>query len=161
MAQATNGILAYGYDLGSGEDWRVREAAGEFGELAVPWYDPADPEQDFPSAAENALLTAAEFADLTEKHAAGGYSERRQSAREQIGVEVETYCSDGYPMYVLAARTVTVRRGEIADVGELAAGRGSDHAARDDRLRWALAALGLTPAQEQPSWLLCSYASGF
>ena len=156
MSQSTDGLLAYGYDLGCSEEWKVREATGEYGELVLPWYTEEDDEGeggeggDFPDAAQKTLRAAGGFTG-------DGYDGRRE-ADERTGVTIETYCSDGYPMYVLSAKTLEAGRGDIIDATE---SLGADRSAWDERLAWALKALGLTPVQEKPAWLLCSYADGF
>ena len=65
MGQSTNGILAYGYDLGGEEGWKL-QGLGEYDELpALDWYDPDNEEgDDLQSAAERRLLV--EIAGFTE-----------------------------------------------------------------------------------------------
>lgn len=158
MGQSTNGILAYGYDLGGEEDWKI-QGVGEYSELPdLDWFDPENEEgDDFQSAAERRLL--AEIAGFTEEWSSGneGYFEREREAKGRLGVEFGTYCSGEYPMFLLATKVITVRRGyiETIDMADLAVAPTRE--GWDDKLRVALAALGITPTQEQPKWLLCSY----
>lgn len=160
MGQSTNGMLVYGFDLGSNEsEWKVREV-GEYGALAVPWFDETDedsePADDFETLAVRRLLDASGFTE-TYEDGREGYFGREREAQEALGVEFESYCSGDYPMFVLAAKVLTAYRGDC-DVLDLAAlSDPATLAAYDEKLTAALAALGLTPVQEKPAWLLCSY----
>lgn len=154
MGQSTNAMLAYGYDLGGEEEWKVREA-GEYGELpALDWYDPDDEDgDDFQSAAERRLLASVGFTEQWGER--DGYFEREEEAKARLGVEFDTHCSGEYPMFLLATKVITVYRGSVEeiDVAELA----QVPADWDGKLTAALRALGLTPTQERARWLLCSY----
>jgi hypothetical protein len=158
MSQSTNGILAYGYDLGGGDEWKVRES-GEYGELLpLSWYNPEEEEgDDFQSAAERRLL--AEIAGFTETWSRDneGYFDRERAAKDVLGVEFDTYCSGEYPEYLLATKVITVYRGDVKDIdmADLAAAPARE--GWDDKLAAALGALGITPKQEYAKWLLCSY----
>jgi len=132
MGTSTDAILAYGYDLG---EWNKIEGAGEFGEnLTLPWLDD-DSDDSYREQAERCLLTS----------------------KAHLGVKFETYCSDQVPMEILAAKVITVSRGdcETLDLAALMA-EPAEHD-WDDKLRAACEALGITPTQEQPGWLLVSY----
>ena len=154
MGQSTNAVLAYGYDLGSGEEWKIAEV-GEYGDLAVDWFD-EDHEDGFLGQAERRLLNASGFTE-TYEDGKDDYFAREGEAKERLGVEFESYCSGEYPMYVLATKVITVRRGysEVLDLPALMA-EPAEHG-WDDKLTAALTALGITPKQEQPGWVLCSY----
>ena len=55
MSTSTDGILAYGYDLGEG--FQKIQGAGEYGELPpLPWFDAES--DDMIEAAEHRLLAA-------------------------------------------------------------------------------------------------------
>jgi hypothetical protein len=153
MGVSTDAILAYGYDLGGDEDgWKVREA-GKYGELELDWLDEED---DFTEQAMDRIRAAAGFTETDWQ--AEGYFDRKHAAEAAAGVEIEMYCSDEAPMYLLAAKVHTVSRGHIKDAAALMAG--ADDATRrewDAKLAAAVAALGMTPVQEKPAWLLCSY----
>jgi hypothetical protein len=156
MSTSTDAILAYGYDLGGDDEWKIHEA-GEYGELpTLDWYDPETDEDGFEEMAERRLL--AEVAGFAETDwRAEGYHNRKREARARLGVEFDTYCSDECPMYLLAAHVTTVHRGgiQVMDPADLA--RRPVEQGWDAKLAAALAALGLTPVQDQPRWLLCSY----
>ncbi len=163
MGTSTNAVLAYGYDLGGDEEgWKIQEA-DEYGELpeGLAWYDP-DGDDDLADQAHEWLL--AKLAGFPGKRHPGEHEndffDREKVAKELVGVEFESYCSSDYPMYVLAAHAITVYRGhsEVLDLGSLA----TDPAVNgwDDKLAAALAALGITPKQEKPGWVLVSYSGG-
>ncbi|MFD5491597.1 hypothetical protein ACFWH4_01315 [Streptomyces sp. NPDC127091] len=157
MGQSTNGMLAYGYDLGGEEEWKIREA-GEYGELPeLDWYDPSNEDGDgFQEAAERRLL--AELADFTETDwSADGYFERERAAKARLGVEFDTYCSGDYPMYLLATKVITVRRGSVKHIDMTELAIAPEMNGWDEKLHAALQALGITPTQEKAKWLLCSY----
>lgn len=156
MGQSTDALLVYGYHLGGGDGWEI-EGLGKYGELpALDWYDPEDGD-DFQEAVERRLL--AQLAGFTETWDTGGegFYERERAAKARLGVKIETHCSGSYPMYLLIAKGVTAYRGDIEpiDFAELAA-EVRDKGA-DEKLRAALEALGITPKQERPGWLLCSF----
>jgi hypothetical protein len=158
MGQSTNGILAYGYDLGGEEGgWKVREA-GEYGELTLPWLPDPEAEEDYDleELLERRLLDASGFTE-TYEDGREGYFGRESAAKAALGVELESYCMGDYPMYVLATKVLTAYRGDcdVIDMAELS--RPEILAGWDTKLSAALAALGMTPVQEKPAWLLCSY----
>jgi hypothetical protein len=156
MGVSTDAILAYGYDLGGDEGgWKVA-GAGEYGELDLPWLDDEAEDYAFGEAAMDRILAAAGFTETD--YRAEGYYDRKHAAEARAGVEIETYCSGDYPMYLLAAKVHTVARGFIKDAAALLAE--ADEATLrewDAKLAGAVAALGMTPVQERPTWLLCSY----
>jgi hypothetical protein len=161
MGVSTDAILAYGYDLGGEDEWKVLET-DEYGGLLPGtggWVPDPETEEgyDLIGLAERHLLDASGFTE-TYEDGRDGYFGREGEAKAALGVEFETYCSGDYPMYLLAAKVLTVARGYVEDAGALIAA--ADEAARqewDAKLASALRALGLTPAQERPAWLLCSY----
>jgi hypothetical protein len=152
MGQSTNAILAYGYDLGGENDgWNVNEA-DEYGGLRLGWWNG---NEDFIEAAKERLL--AELAGLTETDwQADGYFERKREAEAQLGVKFASYCSADYPMWLLAATTITVHRGDVKMLDLAALQQEPAENGWDAKLAGALTALGLTPNQKQPGWLLVS-----
>lgn len=152
MGQSTNAILAYGFNLGSENDGWEAEETDEYGGLRLDWWNGND---DFIEAAKERLL--AELAGFTETDwQADGYFARKREAEARLGVEFESYCSDDYPMWLLAATTITVYRGDVKALDLAALQREAAESVYNDKLRAALTALGLTPKQEQPGWLLVS-----
>ena len=121
--------------------------------------DEEDDGSDFASRAMRRLLDASGF---TERYADGasGYFTRERAAESALGVEVESYGAGGEYGYVLAAHSITVTRGssQILDVDAFNAQAVAED--WDGKLSAALAALGLTPTQGKPAWVLCSYYGG-
>jgi hypothetical protein len=157
MGQSTNGMLVYGYDLGGEEEWKIREA-GEYGELPeLDWFNPHNEDGDgFQEAAERRLL--AQLADFTETDwRVDGYFEREREAKARLGVEFDTYCSGDYPMYLLAAKVITVYRGSVEEIDMTELAIAPEMNGWDEKLHAAVQVLGVTPTQGKPKWLLCSY----
>jgi hypothetical protein len=155
MGQSTNAVLIYGYDLGGGEkEWLVDEASGDYGDLRVDWYD-EEGQDDFVEAAMKRLRVSAGFTETDWR--ADGFFRRQREADDRVAVKFETYCASDYPIYTLAAHVITVHRGdlEVLDLAQLQRLPGEN--GWDAKLTAALATLGLTPKQEKPGWLLCSW----
>lgn len=138
MGQATDAILAYGYDLGGADsEWKLA-GLSKYGELTADWWDESE------DLGEDADFATALIAWI------GG------DVRD-VGVEVVTYCSESSPMYLLAATQITVRRGHLHEVTPETLGAPEDRARWDELLDRHVAALGIRPVQERPGWLLVSY----
>jgi hypothetical protein len=152
MGQSTNAVLAYGYDLGSDDKWKIHET-GEYDEPVLPWYD-EDSDEGFIEQAEARLLAAH---GLTGTWEDDGYYDRKEDAQERAGVEFESYCHSEYSMWLLATKVITVHRGDskVLDLPALMA-EPAEHG-WDDKLRQACEVLGITPKQESPGWVLVSY----
>ena len=152
MSTSTDGILVYGYNLGGDDSgWEVTEA-DEDGEFEPEW---ADEDGDLITGAEEKLLAAAGFTETD--YRADGYYDRKRDAEARVGVEMESYCSGDYPMWLLAAHKVVVSRGDVKEIdfAALEAQRVAED--WDAKLQAALAVLGITPKQDAPKWLLASY----
>jgi hypothetical protein len=151
VGTSTNAMLAYGYDL-CGEPWKFREV-GEYDEPVLPWYD-EDSDDGFIEQAEARLLAAH---GLTGTWEDDGYYDRKEQAQARAGVEFDSYCHGEYPMWLLAAKVITVYRGDskVLDLPALMA----DPAEKgwDDQLAAAIETLGITPTQDKPGWILVSY----
>lgn len=156
MGRSTDAILAYGYDLGGSDGWKVHDA-GEYGELpALNWYTPDEDADEFQEAAERQLLT--QIAGFTETDwQAEGYFARQREAKALTGVEFETYGSGDYPMLLLAAHVTTVRFGDCEEIDPVDLQQRPERKDWDAKLTAALGALGIRPTQERARWLLCSY----
>lgn len=154
MGTSTNAMLVYGYDLGSDDEWKL-EGAGEYGEYDFNAHDWYGEDEGFEESVEVKLLAAHGFTETDWQ--VDGYYQRQRAAKAAMGVEVVAHCSGDYPMHVLAARRITASRGECKAVDFDALNREAAEGGYDEKLRAALAALGLTPKQERARWLLCSY----
>jgi hypothetical protein len=139
MGVETDGILAFGYDLGSeDEGWKVREVDEYGGLVGTAWHDPDDEDPDF----------EAKMADVLERADVPG------------NVTVKTHCSDGSPQFILAAKVITANRGTPVPLDLSALDANAAEQCWGDQLEAAFDALGLTPTQPRPRWLLCSYWEG-
>ena len=134
----------------------VREAS-EYGALTLDWLPDPEAEEDYdvPDLMLTRLLEASGFTEADWQ--AEGYFARKRAAEEALGVEFETYCSDSYQMYLLAAKVITVYRGDVELIDMAALGDSATLAAYDEKLAASLRVLGITPVQDKPAWLLCSY----
>lgn len=154
MGMITQGELSYGYRLqGSDGTWLVREVhpedSDEWG-LNVDWLDDED---SFDRAAKDRLLASVGFTGAD--YQADGYYDRRTAAEERLGVKLERTGWEAEDL-LLITRQFTAELGEAQaiDPAVLLAEVQGD---ADEKLRQALAVLGLTPLQEQPAWLLTAY----
>lgn len=155
MGKSTNGILAYGYNLGGDEGgWQIIEA-GEYGDWEPPWFPDDDEDNDFMSAAMRVLRASAGFTETDWR--ADGFYEREREADARLGVELESYCSGDYPRWLLAAHVITVYRGSVKEIDFADLERQRTEGDWDGKLAAAIQALGITPKQDRPKWLLVSY----
>ncbi|MFI6228707.1 hypothetical protein ACIBCR_15500 [Micromonospora echinospora] len=158
MGTSTNAMLVYGYDLGSDDEWKL-EGAGKYGDYDFEthdWYtENEDGHTDFTEAVEAKLLAAHGFTETDWQ--VDGFYQRQREAEAAMGVKVVAHCSAESPMYVLAAKEITAYRGDCKTIDFDALDREANEVGYDDKLRAALAVLGLTPTQDQARWLLCSY----
>lgn len=151
MGQSTNGMLVYGYNFGGEEGgWQLAE---------VDEYEPWEPEwmgdDDVISAAGERLLASVGFTETDYK--AEGYFDRKKAAEDRLGVEFDSFCSGDYPMWVLAADVTTVYRGDVKEIDFAALEQAREDGDWDAKLAAAVQALGVTPKQDGPKWLLVSY----
>lgn len=155
MGTSTDAILAYGYELGGPEEWHLAEASGEYGELVLPWYD-EDSDADFIDAAQKLLSASTGF---TEEWSEGndGYFDRKRAAEARLGVVIDCHGHGDFPIYILAAHATTARRGQSEVINMAALTTAATEQAWDAKLAAAIQTLGITPTQDQPRWLLCSY----
>lgn len=145
MGTSTNGILAYGIDLG--EDFGF-----DYDEPQPAWIDDEDDE-----APETVLLAANGFTEpepdiTTDRDGWRSWRSRQRDAKKDLGVELVHYCSGDVPMYILAAKHFEVYRGDTEEVDfDLPKNA-------NERLAWALDVLGLDKFKDQrPKWLLASW----
>lgn len=159
MGSNPSAHLAYGYDLGSEEDFKAAER-GEYGSPKLPWYDTDDeddedddsePTGDFPELAERVLLESIGFTETD--WSADGYFERERAAKARLGVEF-TFSGGDVPGWILIAsgseQSVDWAETILLNPAELAMAR-TDW---DAKLAAALATLGITPTQDGPGWIV-------
>lgn len=142
--------LAYGYDLGTSEDFKAAQRTKD-GSPDLPWLDEDD--DDLASAIGKKLLV--DVAGFTETDwRADGYYERKRAAEARVGVEVRSSGHGEYSGWVLVARG-THKSVEWSDVMVLdLADMEHPPDGAFDRLTEAVEALGITPHQEHPKWLV-------
>lgn len=158
MGTTIKAELSYGYRLqGSDGRWLVAEVHPEDSDdrgLNLPWFDGGeDGFNSFDDAAKNRLLASIGFTETDWQ--ADGYFDRQREAEARLGVKLERTGWEAEDL-LLVTRQVGAYLGdaEVVDPAVLAAEASAD---TDERLRTALAVLGLTPLQEQPAWLLTAY----
>jgi hypothetical protein len=134
VSTSTDGILAYGIDLGEGVDWEelgyVHVDDCECGDAFDECRKCFDDESDWLSTRlENALI---------------------------LGVGLTQYCSPSYPMWLLKSRSITVRRGDakVLDKAFL-----NVPALETLAIGEAARVLGLA-TDVTPQWLLVSFWDG-
>ncbi|WP_433730770.1 hypothetical protein ACQP2Y_20970 [Actinoplanes sp. CA-051413] len=154
MGMNVEATLAYGYDLGSMEDFRAVQR-GEYDSPDLPWFDPDDEDASFPDEAEKVLFASVGFTEeWTPASKDNGYYDRKKAAEQQIGVDFDYAGSHDYPAFVLYAtgskQSVDWAQTMTLDPNELMAPRPG----WDAKLTAALASLGITPTQAGPRWLV-------
>ncbi|MEY9842510.1 hypothetical protein [Streptacidiphilus sp. EB103A] len=152
MGTSTSAKLIYGYRLQSdNEGWLVQEALDENGEYDGLTLDWLEQDGDFHSAAKDRLRAAVgyEEGDYADPQA---WRARRNDANARVAV---TFESSGYKYgdLFLAAAVHRTDLGDTEQIDPAAMSTAADEAA-NERLRFALGVLGLTPIQEKPAWLL-------
>jgi len=154
MGMDPHGILAYGYDLGTGENWKL-VGAGEYGDYDFPWWNDDSP-GGWAETAKTVLL--AKLAGFTETWdqvyktpRQDGFGKRLGLAELKLRVEIVEYGTSEYCGYILATTVL-----ESDDYDATPVEISFDHAAAGI-LDVALAALEITPIQKEPKWILASY----
>lgn len=157
MGSSPRAHLAYGYDLGNGEGFKAAER-DEFGGPHLPWLpvdedEDADP-ADFGEELEKALLASIGFTETDWR--AEGYHNRKRTAKQQLGVHLHFSGGEESTGWVLVATgsesSVDWDETMGLDPGELI--RRPNRELWDTKLAYALTALGITPTQDGPKWLV-------
>jgi hypothetical protein len=153
MGCHATGILAYGYDLGGGsQEWKVAEITGD-NQSTLDWFLVDEDADDFRDQAEACLVDR--LGDFTDTDpAAQDYYQNYARALVDVGITVDTHGDDDDPSYVLAAHLSSA---SSTLPQELSLDRLEQRRTTEDwdgKLADALTALGLTPAQDRPRWLL-------
>lgn len=164
MGSSPRAYLAYGYDLGGGEEhWRIKEYDAKNYDLQLDWYKADDrdedeeTESDFVESAKKRLLASVGFTEEWTPNT--GYWERLKEAEERVGVEFDRPGHSDYPggYIVYTDRLISAAWGEVVslDLRELQSEQQAKNA--DAKLAAAVKALGITPLQAEPRWLLYAY----
>lgn len=169
MGTSTNGMMIYGYDFGDEGSLQLAECqeseANPYGYLKTSWWDDEHEDAVEGEGEERAQLNVFELMErrlyeaIPDAPPVEWSWQRDDPVKAHFGVWFEHYCSGDYPMYVLAAASFQVYRGDttLVDVDRLR----DDPAANgwDAKLAEALRILDVHPLQEKPGWLLASYWS--
>jgi hypothetical protein len=184
MGQSTDGILAYGWDLGSPDDveegdWAYDLLVNRFAEFddtedllfdAYGYEFPPNPYDEITEEQWNEWqafryrqgFAPAEHPDYeawkrdSQPQLEARWAAKRQ-AREKLPVVFETHCSGEFPMYILAAKgtVFTASRGYPIEFDQYST-IGSVPAAYGAILHHAAGKIGIEPPKP-PSWILASY----
>lgn len=155
MGQSTNGILAYGYDLGGSEKWKVAEWDPKEWDLKTDWYD-ADKVDEYGDPAGVIEQAARHMFAAAGEPLPSGYFDADHAPKATFGVEFTDYCSCEYQMWILSAHDIVVYRGDTEAIDFAALTEQAKAEDWDGKLRKAVELLGLTPNDPQPRWLLAS-----
>jgi hypothetical protein len=151
MGNSADAYLAYGFDLGGGDnEWQVEEA-DQYGEWRPTWL--AD--DDYRESVERALLADVGFTETDWQ--VDGYYARRGEALARVGVELKPHCSGDYPVWMLVTHLVTAYWGDAKAINFTDLERLRTEGEWDAKLRRACEVLGITSKQPEPGWFLASY----
>ncbi|SFQ31746.1 hypothetical protein [Amycolatopsis rubida] len=151
-------ILAYGYDLGGDQrGWKVGET-DDHGRPVIARHDIDGEEDKFVEEATGRLLAALAGFTETDQHAAG-YHDRRKAARKSLGVHIVMHGDPSDTSYALATSSIAVEEGDSMPLNPAELFDPADLEPWNRRLAAALAALGITPRQDRPHWLVLAYRS--
>lgn len=167
MGSNARAHLAYGYDLGTSEDFQAAER-GEYGSPKLPWFGAHDEDDEtegegFGECVERILLAATGFVEIPwelrkdyDEAAKTAYYNAKHEAEKRHGVELAFSGAYDYAGWVLVARgserSVEWSEVMVVDLDELANRPGYE--GWDTKLADALTALGITPTQDGPKWLV-------
>lgn len=158
MGMSAEAHLAYGYDLGTGEDFKAAER-DEYGAPKLPWLpvdeDGACEHDEFGDEVEKQLFASIGFTEQWEP-SKDGYWDRKKAAEQRVGVELTYSGHADYAGWVLIA-TGSERSVEWSEVMVVEAQELDTRPAQEDwnaKLADALTALGITPTQDGPQWLV-------
>lgn len=157
LSNSSTGILAYGYDLGNDDGWKLQDL-GEYGELPhLPWIDRDEYDNGDYDFAESAMVhliaTVARFTEEWDRGDSDGYFQRERDARYSLGVEFITYGHYDYARHILAAAKWEASEWDAIEVDPNEF-RAKVEWAND--LHRAVKALGIKPTQAKPTWILTS-----
>lgn len=149
MGFQTHATLAFGYHLSShSEGWYLADTE-DHGAPDLDWFDPD--EDQFEEVAMDRLLASVGFSWASD----GSDHKQYEAALSRLGVEFVSSGYEGGELFLVSAKwEPDLGEVEEIDPGEILSAA-SDEAR--EKLRGALALLGITPEQEQPAWLLATY----
>lgn len=159
MSTHTNALLVYGYDLGGPGELKLAEAQASdtnpYGYFKTDWFDE---ENEDPPEDEDIfdVMTRQLYAAIPGVPPVEHARACEEPVKEHFGVWLEMHAHFEEPAYILAAHREEAFRGypQPLDLAALNAEAGTG--AWDAKLAEALRALGITPTQERPGWLLAS-----
>lgn len=156
MGMSASARLVYGYDLGGDNNgWKLQQT-DKYGCLDVEAIDWLEEDDELAEKVEERLL--ATIGGFTEKWAPNvdGYWDRERAAKERVGVKIVFYSHSDYSMHVLGIEVIDQdwSEGVVLDLPALAAMPEAN--GWDAKLAAAIEALGITPTQTQPGWILCA-----
>lgn len=157
MGTSTDGILAYGYDLGNEGDGLNLISPPEW--LGYDEEGERDTDEDLSDTITRRLYDALDGVPAANPEYVS--SDMEQTVKQRYGVELVGHCSGEYRMWILAAWHVEASRGypQRLDLDELRVAETRDDF--DGKLRRACEVLGFTVADDkgqsvEPGWLLAS-----
>lgn len=166
MSNYPSGILAYGYDLGGPDHWKLNKPEpNEYGYVNkntfvfMQPFEGAESLEDswFAKRAIDFLLMKSGFKLYQWFDSEGrpsNYSAKKNDAILSLGLSVVTYGSSDYKGYILAMSSTYFTAPEYG-AREVHPNL-IDHSAAD-RLYAALETLEIDPIQAEPRWILASY----
>jgi hypothetical protein len=150
MGRSLDASLAYGYDLHDPDDTRIREVT-EYGSPNVDWHDP-DGEESFADAVIRRLYESIPDAPQVE------YDFQRQDVvKERLGVWFVFSGTDEHTGHLLVAGEGPSAYCGAKTVDPAALVQMAAEGGWDAKLAAAVSALGITPTQDGPRWLIFPY----
>lgn len=138
MGSSPRAELLYGIELGINCGFKYDELPA--------WFD-EEGDEDWIASAEAHLLTAFGFTETDWQ--VEGYYQRKGAAETAMGVQVRSYGAGEDDSYLLAAVVHRTTWDSALAIPELVVPEGAE-----ERLAWAVDALGVAPQVRQPRWLL-------
>lgn len=156
MGMSPSAHLIYGYDIGgTGEGWKIREDMDSLSWVTDSVYGVSW------DAEAHLMRTVAGFTeergDRSHQQATeDGYFQRYRAAHERVGVELFRYGYNEEPSYVLGAHQEWVGDYGSTPVDLTKLVMHPDGSQWNTRLAAAIKALGITPEQDRPRWILAA-----
>ena len=148
--------LAYGYDLGTDEDPRFAEK-GEYDTIQLAWFDDEAEDEDGDTLGFVEQLFNHLHSLIPDAPPADSDWRRQTVAEEHYGIRIEHSGSSEYSPGCILVAPDSHRSVEWSDTMELDLldlERRRSHEDWDAALTTAIRALGITPTQDGPKWLV-------